>query len=246
MRTLVASTCRRIPFMLLVGALIVHVSTVQAQESSPTRRISVQGTGQVTAEPDIATVRFAVVTRAEDPETARQQNAKASKQALNVVHELEVPREKIRLEQLRLQPAREYNPQTRRREEVGFEVTRLLVVELQNLEQLPKLVARVVQEGANRLEQVRYGLQKEAPVRNKALRQAIENAAVKAQLLAQTAGAELGPVLQIDEQNVNVPYPQVQMTAEAAMKDRAAPEPEAYASGEITVEAAVQVVYELQ
>lgn len=220
---------------------------VQAQDDV-TRRVTVQGEGIVRAEPDMATVHFGVVTRAQDPEAARQENAQAAKRALNAVRDLGVPERKIRMQQLRLQPAREYNPDTERWEEVGFEVTRELVVELDSLGRLPELVTRIVQQGANRLNRVDYDLQDRSALRNEALQEAIEDAEAKARLMAQTAGADVGNVLRIDEQSVDFPRPTIQLEemARAASKDQAAPEPEAYAAGEIEVRAVVRVVYRLQ
>ena len=51
------------------------------------RTISVSGEGIVRAEPDQATVRFGIVSRAEDPEEARRLNAAAAREAMNAVRE---------------------------------------------------------------------------------------------------------------------------------------------------------------
>jgi uncharacterized protein YggE len=213
-----------------------------------TRRVTVQGEGILYTEPDKATVYFGVVTRGDDPETAQSENARAAKNTLNAVRDLEVPERKITMRQLRLQPVREYNPDTKQWEEKGFEVIRELEVELEDLEQLPTLITEVVQQGANRLNRVRYGLTNRGELRNEALQQAIEDAEIKARLMAETAGANLGSVLQIDEQTVDFPRPIVELQdmARSTGKDRAAPEPEAYAAGEIEVRAVVQVVYALR
>jgi uncharacterized protein YggE len=122
------------------------------------RSITVQGTSTVHMEPDMATVRFGIVTRAQDPEAARTENATASKNAMNAVRDLGIQDRKIRLEQLRLNPAREFNPDTRRYEDAGFEVTRILVVNVLDLDALPTLIAHVIQQGANRLDGVSYEL----------------------------------------------------------------------------------------
>jgi uncharacterized protein YggE len=166
---------------------------------------------------------------------------------MNAVRALDIPEEKIKMEGLQLQPWREYNPKTRQYDEKGFEATRRVSVVLDDLEQLPTLVARVVQQGANRLQGINYELQDRESVRNDALREAAENARDKARLLAETLGARLGPVRMINEQSFSMPPMRVrsaEMTAMAAKAD-AQPEPDAYAAGEMEVTASVQVSFDL-
>ena len=222
--------------------------SAQAQDMKADKRtVTVSGEGLVRVEPDQATVRFGVVTRAEDPEEARRLNAAAASEAMNAVRALGVEERKMRLETLRLQPAREYNAQTRRWDNIGFEATRQIVVELDDLEQLPTLVAEIVQKGVNRLDGIAYDLKDRVEARNEALRKALGDARGKAALMASTLGEELGRVLTISEQSFSFPRPMVRMAqAEMVMGKATAPEPEAYAAGEIEVRAVVQVVFALK
>jgi len=238
---------------VLVGLLVLSSflvpSPVGAQsEEEGERTVRVLGEGTVSVPPDKATVRFGVVTRADAPEAARAENAAAARNAMNAVRELGIADSKIRMETLRLQPRREHNPETDAWEEKGYEATRQVVVEADSLDRVPRLVATVVQRGANRLEGIEYGLRDRAPARNEALRQAAQAARDKAHLLARALGAGLGPVRQIDEQNFSFqdPSPRIQRVEASAYQTAADPEPEAYAAGEIEVEARVQVVFGLE
>jgi uncharacterized protein YggE len=235
-------------FLLVLGVGVALPSQAQQDASTSDRIVRVGGEATVRAAPDRATVRFAVVSRAETAEGARQQNATAAKNALNAVRALDLPEEGMRMESLRLQPRREYNPQTERHEERGYEASRQVVVDLRDLEQLPRLVTDVVQAGANRLEDVRYELEDRSVPRNEALRQAAEAAREKAELLATTLGASLGPVQQITEESFGWegPSPRMEMQFAKSAQEDAAPEPEAYSAGEIEVSATVQVTFSLQ
>lgn len=237
----------RLLVSLLVGLLLAIPVHAQESDSHP-RTVRVSGEATVNAAPDQATVRFGIVSRAKTAEAARAQNAEAAKSAMNAVRELDVPESKMRMETLRLQPRREYNPETKEHEEKGYEASRQVVVEVTDLEQLPTLVTRVVQSGANRLEGIDYGLSDRTSLRNDALRKAAQNAREKAQLLASTLEAGLGPVQQIDEQSFgfNDPSPRVYQKFSMSAQEDAAPEPDAYAAGEIEVSATVQVVFILQ
>ena len=230
----------------LAGGLTAAPALAQSDDG-PSRTISVQGEGTVNVAPDRAVVRFGVVSEAETAEAARSQNADAAARSMNAVRDLGIPDNRIRMEALQLQPRREYNPETRQREEKGYEATRQIVVNVDSLDRLSVLVTRVVQEGANRLSGIQYDLSDRDAVRNDALREAAEAAQAKADLLATALGASLGPVQQIREQSFSFPRPMMRMEA-AAMKtaDQAAPQPDAYAAGEIEVSASVQVTFALQ
>lgn len=236
-------------FSTAILALIVAgilVPPVAAQEVPPST-VTVSGEGTVSAQPDQAVVRFGIVTRAETAQEARSNNATAAKNAMNAVRALDVPDEKMRMESLRLQPRYEYNDEKDRRQLVGYEATRQVVVELEDLEVLPQLVASVVERGANRLDAIEYRLSDRSRFRDEALRKAAQSACDKARLLAETLGAELGSVRRINEQSfdfVRPRSPRAQMEV-AKTADAAQAEPEAYAAGEIDVSAQVQVVFNL-
>lgn len=241
---------RRHAFFVVLFAGLVLAGPLQAQpeSSSSDRTIQVVGEATVKADPDRATVRFGIVSRAETAEAARAQNAKAAARAMNTVRELGISDSQMRMETLRLQPRREYNPQTETREEKGFEATRQVVVQVDDLEQLPTLVARVVQRGANRLDGISYELEDRSAIRERALRTAAHHARDKARLLAASLDVTLGAVREIIEQSFDFSHPQPNVRMEFAESEEtdAASEPDAYAPGEIEVSAQVRVVYEIE
>jgi hypothetical protein len=214
------------------------------QDTHAQARVTVQGEGTVSVDPDQAQVRFGIVTHHEDPEEARAQNAKASAEAMNRVRALGVADADLKLETLRLQPRQEYDQKTRRYIQVGFEAVREVSVTLNDLDTLPTLIAEIVQGGANRLNGVTYDIADREGVKQDALRAAALNARAKAQLLLETLGGELGTAWEINETGVQIPRPTYQLESMAMARSAdAAPEPEAYASGQIDVVARVTVVF---
>lgn len=234
---------------LMAGLLAIAALPNSATGQDRVRTISVSGEGVVTVAPDQAILRFGVVTKHENPEEARARNAEASRDAMNAIRELGVEERHLRLETLRLEEEREYNQQTRQYVQIGFQAIRDIRVTLEDLDLLPTVVAKVVQQGANRLHGITYDLIEREAVRNEALRVAALNARKKAALLAEALGADLGQVLTINEQGVHVPRPEValrQMNMSMRTAADAAPEPDAYASGEIEVRANVTVVFAIE
>ncbi|WP_022834826.1 SIMPL domain-containing protein [Salisaeta longa] len=216
-----------------------------AQERAP-RQVTVSGEATVTVPPDQAQVRFGISTTAATPQAARTTNAEASAQALNAVRALDIPEDQIQTTTLRLQPNRVYDEDTRTHKTKGFTAERYVTVTVRALDRLPTLLARVVDAGANRVEGITYEVQDRDAPRNEALQQAAAQARAKADLLARTLGAALGPVQQISEENLSFPQPRMAYDA-ALMKQTTASggTPDAFAAGEIEVTARVQVAFAL-
>ena len=213
-------------------------------QSPIVRTVTVEGIGTVDAEPDQATIQFAVVTRAAEPEDARRQNAEAAERAMDAVRALGIDDRKIQLLNLRLDE--EYEYANNRRERIGFIARRDVKVTIDDLDLVPELVAEVVQRGANELNGIQYGLQDRDAVEDEALRAAIARARHKAELLAATLDAETGQALTISQGSVHVPQPPpiAFARAEMAVADDGG-NLGAYAAGEITVRATVTVTFEL-
>lgn len=230
--------------LLLIAGTAWPAHDAQAQDNDANRRlVSVTGEGIVRVQPDMARVNFGVVTTADDPETARRQNAEASRNAMNAVRELGIEERFIRLETVQLQRHRVYDEDLRRYVERGYQATRQVVAEVHDLETLPALIAQIVQRGVNRLNHVSYELKDRDAARNDAIRAAVLNARDKAGLIVETLGEELGELRNANEQSFDFPRPILRMESmDQAAKD-AAPEPDAYAAGEIEVRANVHVTF---
>lgn len=230
-------------FSLLLLAL---PAMAQTSASPDARTITVSGVGTVEAEPDEATVQFAVVTRAETAEDARRQNAEAAEQAMNAVRALGVAERKIQLLTLRLDEDWEYRNNERIRK--GYIARRDVKVTVEDLDLVPRLVAEVVEQGANELGGIQYGLQNREAVEDEALREALARARQKAGLMAAALDASLGRGRQVVEGGVHIPQPPPVMyaRAEMAMDAGGGDHAGAYAAGEITVRATVSVTFELE
>ncbi len=233
--------------MVWTGGLTARAQVVrEGMETSAVPTITVRGEGVVRVQPDRATLRFAVVTRDLDPERARRRNAEASRRALNAVRALGIEERQLRLETLTLHPVREYNPDLRRWEEKGYEVQRVLRVALDDLDRLPEVVARVVQQGANRLQGIQYDVSNREVVRLEALQTAVRNARDKARQMLAELNREVGDPIRITEQALEFPRPLWRADVAALRTAEVAPEPEAYAVGEIEVRARVEIVFAIR
>jgi uncharacterized protein len=236
-------------FLMIMSLALLLCSTAGYAQSDETREmVSVSGEGNVRVEPDLATVRFGVVTRNDDPLKAQQLNEESAKNAMNSVRDLGVEERKIRLSVLQLNEIHEYDQERRRQIPAGYQATREVIVELNDLNLLPALIARVTQSGANRLHGLNYDVSNRDEIRNQALQRAVRNARNKAVVLTETLDVKLGRVISISEERYDFPRPMqargmmtMEFDASAAMGT-----PDAFAAGEIEVNAHVQVIFGIE
>lgn len=227
--------------------LTISAHTVIAQEAG-IRSVTVSGSGFLYVLPDMATVRFGIITVDESPEGARAGNARAATELMNAIRDLGIDDRKIRLDVLRLEADRVYDDGLRRFVEKGFRAVREVTVRLEKLDRIPELISTVVEKGANRIHGISYGLADQRDVELEALKLALKDAKKRAEVMVETLGASLGDVLRVSEQGITVPLPVLQFERmDLAQKSQAStPAPDAFASGEIKVSARVTLVYTIE
>jgi len=214
--------------------------------------LNVQGSAEVRATPDEATVRLGVL--AQEP-TAREAQARANEIAAGILAGLEgldIPPAEIQTSELRLTPV--YGPPPKPQpagtepEEpkiVAYRATNVVTVRLEELDKVGPAIDAGLEAGANRLEGVTFGLRNDLPVRQEALRKAVTEAQAKAQALAQALNLELGEVLQVNEGGVNIRTPRFSEGMSMMRVEAASVAPTPVAAGQITVSAEVSIRYRI-
>lgn len=230
---------------LVTGGVLTLDQPAWAQDpNNQLRTITVRGEARASVPPDQATVTFSVETRSKDPNLARSLNADASTRAIKAVEKAGVPSKAIRLQNLILRPAREWNQDTRKYDDLGYDVTRTVEVRIENLELVADVIVGVVESGANRLDGVHYGLKSDTDVRTAVLADAVVSARTRAEAMAAALGAQIGEVLVVKEEGVAPPQPYFR--EEAMMLQKAAgDESQAVPAGDIEVSASVVVTFSL-
>lgn len=224
----------------------------QADAGAEVPILNVQGSAEVRATPDEATVRLGVL--AQEP-TAREAQAQANEIAAGILAGLEgldIPESEIQTSELRLSPV--YGPPPKPQptgsepEEpkiVAYRATNVVTVRLDELAKVGPAIDAGLEAGANRLEGVTFGLQDDLPVRQEALRKAVAEAQAKARALAQALDVELGEVLQVNEGGVSVRTPRFSEGMSMMRVEAASVAPTPVAAGQITVTAEVSIRYRI-
>ena len=223
--------------LVLTIGLIFFGASVGASDAS--RIISVTGTGQVSAEPDMATISIGVTQQDENAATAMALSADAATQVIAELQAAGLSPQDIQTSAVSLNPRWSDTRSSDRQPEItGFVADISVTARVRELANLGPVLDAVVREGANRLGGIQFGFQAPEPLMDAARRAAVEQARAKAMLYADAAGVVLGPLMTLSEQGGGIPRPErMQMAA----SDAGIP----ISPGEMTLRAQVTMVYQI-
>ena len=231
---------------LLLGATLLMVAVappVLAQSASPSeppRQISVTGTGEIDAAPDMATIRLGVTNEAELAKEAMDATSGAVAQVLDRLGALGLEPRDVQTSNLILNPlwSGQVRDGTGPQEITGFVASNTVVVRVRALETLGEVLQAVLEDGANTFDGLQLSVQEPKPLEDEARRLAVKDAMDKAALLAEASGLTLGPGQSIADHGGGGP---VMMEMASARMGGGVP----IAAGEVTVSASVSMVFSI-
>jgi uncharacterized protein YggE len=191
---------------------------IKAGNGTQPRTIFVNGTGQVSAQPDHAIIRLGVETDGASAAQALSQNSEKMQVLLHTFKKAGVAAADIQTDAIRLQPRYEQieREQPRPPRVVGYSAVNVVEIRTRNLDKLGELLDATVKAGGNVIEGVRFAVSDPSNAIAKAREEAMQNARQKAQQLATLAKAQLGEVLTINESNRQWPLAQESMMMQRA------------------------------
>ncbi|MFC0523750.1 SIMPL domain-containing protein [Pontibacillus salicampi] len=157
--------------------------------SSNARVMTVNGIGSVTASPDIANIEMGVVTRGEELAQTQRENAKLIAQVTQALLDSGIEQSNIQTSDYYIYP--QYDYVDGQQEFKGYQVTHMLSITIDNLEQTGQIIDTAVQNGVNRVANIQFTIQHPEDLYEEALSKALENALSKAQTMAQTMNLQL-------------------------------------------------------
>jgi uncharacterized protein YggE len=207
------------------------------------RQVNVTGRASLSATPDLATVSLGIQARNPSLEAARGRVAKVAGDFLTLCRKLGIAENKIQTTALTMRPEYRWDPNGREQQFTGYFVQRSLTVELTDLELLGKLIEGAVDAGVNEVSPPQLDSSQRRQLLREALATAAEDARANAETLATALGARLGPVRQINADDVGgPPQPMMMRVQMAEAADAAA----TYQAGDIRFEARVNATFDLE
>ncbi|WP_353472986.1 SIMPL domain-containing protein [Salipiger sp. H15] len=227
---------RRAALMAATCLALVAPAIASAQDA-PLPRITVTGEGEVAATPDMATVSLGITAENAEAGAAMDEASRVAEALLARLDELGIAANDRQSSDIWLRPVWSDGSEGAARGITGFEAGNQLSVRVRDLDRLGEVLGAVLDDGANQLSGLTFGLQEPKPVMEEARRDAVADAMDKARVLAEAAGVTLGPVISIAEAGGGfAPAPMMEMARSAKVP---------VAAGETVVSTQVTMVFEL-
>lgn len=203
-------------------------------------RISVRGTGIVSAKPDMANLQVGVQIQRDSLDAAQSEAADKMNAVVNQIKAAGIDEKDISTAQYNVEPVMNYR-ENQPPVVTGFRVTNISLVKIRDLNKASKLIDDLVKSGANTIYGLSFGFSDPTAVMKQAREQAMADAKAKAEELARLGGVGLGAPIVIDEGGANVPPPIMErgMAAGGDMAQGAAPTPINPGQQEVRVEVSV-------
>jgi len=219
--------------VLLIAVLLIALTACETriimpeEGAAPEYSISVQGSSEFEVAPDLAKLRFRIVTESKDAQEAQVRNREISSSVESALLKSGVRRNEIETTDYRIEKIQEWDRELQRSVDKGFRVNNAFVVSTTDIDNVGLLIDAGVQAGANNVDSINFELSdaKQKEVKTQALRKATQNAREKAEALADGAGVRVGKLLRLSESSFSVmPYPMYDMMeTRVAMADAAPP-----------------------
>jgi uncharacterized protein YggE len=211
-----------------------------AADQGTVRSVQVTGTGQVRAEPDIVRVRIGVQTQAQSAVEALTENNDQMQAVLDALESAGIPANNIQTQTVNLQPQYNNQPQQTGPQEItGYIASNIVSVESDQIDQIGEILDTAVQAGGNTIEGIQFDVSNPEDLLDQAREEAMQDAQRKARQYVTAVGAELGPVLTINETGGVVPFASRELAQPAGGAVPVQP-------GTQTMEVTVSVTWEIQ
>ncbi|MBU1045643.1 SIMPL domain-containing protein [Patescibacteria group bacterium] len=202
---------------LLLVTLIVYISVGISNQIKTGRyigqgvvsrnTITVSGTGEIYAKPDLAITSFTVKTEAKAVEEAIADNTEKMNAIVEAMKGAGIEDKDLKTTDFNIYPRYEYRadysveywPKPEKRVLVGYEVSQSLEVKIRDMVKIGDIIQKAVDAGANQAGELQFTFDDPDGLKNQAREEAIKEAKEKAGLLAKQLGVKLTKITNFSE-----------------------------------------------
>ena len=228
----------------LLALLFVINSNAQSVKYEQ-QTLSVNGSGEVYIDPDLANISFAVETNAKTASEAVKENAEKTNKVLEALKSQIGKDDTLSTTGYNLSPVYEYNNQTKKSEFTGYRATNSVLVKTFNLKNVGNLIDSAAEAGSNNIQGLTFDSTKRNEHMKEALAKAVKDAKTTAETVANAAGVKITTIYQISP-SYNYPIPVYRDFAESKMAAAPPPPPTPIEAGEILIKASVNMVFGIE
>jgi uncharacterized protein YggE len=213
----------------VLGALAAPAlaTSASAQQSIPQPpQIVVSGRGEVQVAPDRAQVQVGMETQAKTAALAAQENNRKQTAILAAIRALGIAASQIQTLNYSVMPIQRYDAKTQRVQIDGYQVSNIVQVVTDKIEQAGPIIDAALTNGGNRVAGLDFLVKDRAKAQEVALTQAVESARRQAEVAAKAAGGQIAELLELTINEYERQQPRAVMAmAKMEMADAAAPTP---------------------
>lgn len=226
--------------LAFVCASIMAAPPAPAGAQPEARTIAVTGTGVVRARPDTAHIATGVVSEAETGREALDHNSQAMTKVVAALKEQGIEPADIQTTDFSVHPRYQHDRDGEPPAIIGYRVVNAVRITVRDIDSLGAILDQVVGLGSNQIGGIQFTVNEPSKLEAEARRRAMADAAEKADLYAEAAGAQVGQVMKIaEESEQRPPRPMMARALETATRDVP------IEAGEHSVRVEVQVTWTL-
>lgn len=206
-------------FVLSKTPTVAAMPSADAPSKPADRWVKVAGHGSVEAAPDTAHISTGVVTEGTSAREALTANNAAMRKVVDGLKAAGIAPKDLQTQQFQVQP-RYKNFKDRGAQQIeAYMVRNRILVKVRDVARVGEILDLSVKLGARESNGVWFSVSNAEKRKDKARKKAVENAMQRARLLAEAAGAKLGPVLTLTEEVTHAPESRIMFAAGAGAAD---------------------------
>jgi uncharacterized protein len=231
-------------FLVFAGFASFTNASSDEEDKTPTspeakREVFVSGTGSIKLEPDTAYLQLGIVTEHEQAQESQTRNAEISKNVIQALEALGIEKKDIRTMHYGIQPMYKYQENSQP-ELIGYQTTQNLNITIRNLEALGSALDDAVKAGANRVNQISFGVNDTQEAQMQALELAVKDARKRAEVALNADGETVLKMTQLSVSSGSYPPPVPAYGRDMGKVENSAPE---LMPGQTDISVTVQAVF---
>lgn len=192
-------------FQFLIFVLMIMViaflgaSINEKSQASESQVITVSGTGEVYAAPDVGLVDISVKTEAKNVATATTNNSTKMNDIISFIKSQSIEDKDIKTTGFNINPLYSWEDKTGKRNLTGYEVTQTINVKIRDLAKVGSLISGATEKGANDIGSLSFIVDDDEKVKEEAKNLAIKDAQAKAKNLEKALGVKMVKIINFSE-----------------------------------------------
>jgi len=190
--------------IVIIGYFIASIS--EKSRAAEDKTITINGSGEVYASPDVALVDISVANEDMNLAKATDDNSKTMNGIIAFIKGQGVKDSDIKTTGLNISPRYEYEMKTGKRTLAGYDITQTLNVKIRDFTKVGEIISQSTSLGATDIGSLSFVIDNDAAVKEQAKELAIKDARDQAQKLEKALGVKLGRIVNFSENTYPIYY----------------------------------------